>query len=129
MALLASAGVAGCATQTASKGAGAAADEPDLETQQVSFQLLVIAGECLAATGPPARGEVVMAAEFRGPGSPLRVFDSGSSRGNEKAIACTIHGGEIMLTSPASPRHRFVRFHIFIPGKAEDIRVEFPDRL
>ena len=66
-----------------------------------------------------------MAAEFSAAGGPIHVFDSESTPGNERAIACAIsQGGK--LPSPPSPPSRFVRYVIVFPGGPEDIVIDFP---
>lgn len=113
--------IVGCASQPEPRRSGA---EPDAETQRISFELVSATLTCFQSR-KPAPGKVVMGAEFSAPGTPIAVFDSESTPGNEEAIRCAIERGG-NLRSPKTPPSRFLLYVIVFPGGPEDIRFNFP---
>jgi hypothetical protein len=116
--------IAACANQSASTPSTHGRGAPNAETQQISFDLVKATLTCFQARRP-SPGKVVMGAEFYAPGSPIHVFDSESTPGNEDAIRCAIEKGN-RLSSPPSPPSRFLVYEIVFPGGPEDIRFNFP---
>jgi hypothetical protein len=117
--------VMGCTASSGASRSPKSAPGPNAETQRVTFRLIEATALCVGAYRPPTPGKIVIGAEFQAPGTPIQVFDSASSPGNEQAIACAIsQGGK--LPSPSSPPSPFVRFVIVIPGGPEDIVIDFP---
>lgn len=121
--MLAALDLAACVTGSPSNRSRRA-DEPSAETQQVTFQLIKSTLECFRGTRP-APGKIVLVGVFSAPGSPVEVFDSASTPGNEAAISCAIAEGA-RQKSPQAPPSRYVRYYIVFPGGPEDIRVDFP---
>ena len=81
---------------------------------------------CLKFNQPVRPGKVVLAGAFSTPGAPMEVFDSESTPGNERAISCAIEQSR-KVKSPPSPPSRFIRYFLFFPGGAKDVRFDFPD--
>jgi hypothetical protein len=115
--------IAACASQSQPPPRTAKANDLNMETQRVAFELVKTTLLCFE--GRPTPGKVVMAAEFSTPGSPIQVFDSESTPGNEAAIRCAIEKGS-KLRSPQAPPSPFVRYMMVFPGGPEDIVFDFP---
>ena len=116
--------IAACGSQSQSRRPAAETGAPNIETQQISFELVKTTLTCFQSR-KPTPGKVVMGAEFSAPGSPIQVFDSESTPGNEEAIRCAIERGS-RFSSPQSPPSRFLRYVIVFPGGPEDIVFDFP---
>src|SRR5687767_11261523 len=84
--------ITGCASQSTSRRDASDPAAPNVETQQVSFELVKTTLTCFQSR-QPTPGKVVMGAEFSTPGTPIQVFDSESTPGNEDAIRCAIERG------------------------------------
>src|SRR5262249_22531662 len=76
-------GLAACATGSPSDRAGPRPGEPSAETQRVTFALIKSTLECFGKHRPVHPGKVILVGVFSAPGSPLEVFDSDSTPGNE----------------------------------------------
>jgi hypothetical protein len=92
----------------------------------VAFDLVQVALICLKFNQPIRPGKVVLVGAFSTPGAPMEVFDSESTPGNERAISCAIEQSR-KVKSPPSPPSRFIRYFLFFPGGAKDVRFDFPD--
>ena len=114
-----------CTSRSTSDRARARPSEPSAETQRVTFALIKSTLECLAKNRPVRTGKVVLIGAFSAPGSPVEVFDSESTPGNEAAVSCSITEGA-RQQSPQAPPSGFVRYSILVPGGTEDVRIEFP---
>jgi hypothetical protein len=117
--------LAACGTGSTAGRDTAPGGEPSTETQQVAFALIKTTLECFGKNRPVHQGKVVLVGAFSAPGSPVEVYDSESTPGNEAAIACSIKEGSRQRSPQVSPS-RFVRYYIVFPGSPEDIRIDFP---
>jgi hypothetical protein len=116
---------AGCATSSAPPAQRAGGDAPDEETQHAVFDLILISSICLKHNQPNRDGEVVLAVAFSNPGTAVEVFDTASTPGNERAVACAIEQAR-RVKSPRSPPSRFAVYNVPFPFRAEAIRIYFP---
>jgi hypothetical protein len=119
--------LAACATpqQTASPRRQSRPLGADTETQKAAFDLIQITLICLAHNKPIHPGKIILAGVFAEPGAPVKVFDSESTPGNERGIACAAEQA-YRVKSPRSPPSRFVWYYIVFPGGPKDIRIMFP---
>jgi hypothetical protein len=99
---------------------------PNPETQKVAVDLVTITAICLKYNKPIRPGKVVLVGVLSNPGAPIDVYDAESTPGNERAISCAIEQGPRIKT-PASPEAKYVRFLLPIPGRAEDVEIDFPE--
>jgi hypothetical protein len=115
-----------------SAGPGAESPEtqkPDHETQVFAVNLMLITLMCLASNKPVSNGRVVVAAQFTKPGVAPRVFEAGSTPGNERAVACAVQAGEAQLKTPSSPPSLFAQIFVPVPGGPKDVRMAFPESI
>ena len=101
--------LAACATpqQTASPRRQSRPLGADTETQKAAFDLIQITLICLAHNKPIHPGKIILAGVFAEPGAPVKVFDSESTPGNERGIACAAVRPSTM---PKSRRSSLISF-------------------
>lgn len=92
----------------------------------MAFDLVQVTLICLKFNQPVRPGTIALVGAFSTPGEPMEVFDSESTPGNERAIACAIEQAA-RIKSPPSPPSRFIRYFLHFPGGAEDVRFNFTD--
>jgi hypothetical protein len=115
-----------CATSTPPSKQSVDRRLPNQETQKVAFDLVQVALICIKFNQPVRPGKVVLVGAFTTPGASMEIFDSESTPGNERAISCAIEQSR-RVKSPPSPPSRFIRYFLYFPGSAKDIRFDFPD--
>jgi hypothetical protein len=87
------------------------------EMDDFAFELGRIIVGCFRASGPQQPGLFAITVDMDPPHSPPRISDSGSTPGNERALACVTGEGQARLTNPERPLGRFLGVTLPLPAR------------